>query len=233
MIVATLAVALLVTPSQSWGQGTIQTYIAVAPGQGEPNAVAFAQNMIASMRGSSLDPVPFLEPGSSVSATNAMTFDPNGTGSVIVAGFRLVTADAFLINQIGREAWSQSAANLPGTTNMVTSSSFGPSLLGVKWGPSGPGEGDIIYTSGSTSGVVLNELYMIGNSYTFRLDAGATYQQGLIDFAGFYGPVMTFNARYYLRDISSHSMVNLVVPEPTSATVVTLGFLGFLFRQRK
>lgn len=230
-IIATIVAFTMLTLS-AWAQGTaITTYMAVGPENGEPAYNNFLSSMLLGMRqGDSLAPTPisFIPNGNSVNTGSIISYDDN-TGAKLFAGFSAISPSLFSIGQMSRELWT----SFHTSSNLFSNSKFGSTVIGIKWGPNGPGTGDTVYSSGSADTVLVNELYVVANTYTIRASDPSDKDRSISAFHRLNGDSVPVNARYSLGNYFDQGTVNLCVPEPSSIAIIGIAFAGMIMSRRR
>ena len=216
---------------QARAQGTIQTYFALGPSSSEVGYLQFLGDMIQGMRvDGSLSPVPFIPSGSSINNASIVSYE-GGTGHRIFAGFSAVSPNLFSLDQISRVFGTSYSSS----SNMMSGASFGPAVLGIRWGSGGPGVNDTMYASGSANGVLVNRIIVVANAYTLVASNPSDTQRVLDAQVALHGPDVLLSARYgnIPGQYFGEGNIHLCVPEPSTGSLLAIGLIAMLPRRHK
>lgn len=221
LLCAALAAFVVCTPVVIQGQGVIQTFFAVGPQTGEPTYNSFLNGMIAGMRGNTSLSTPLIPIGSTIPAGDIVSYTDK-TGWKLFAGFSHINNTPFVLGQMTR-VFSVPPSFV--SSNTISGLKFGSALVGVKWGPDGPGTADIVYTSGEADSTPVNEIYLISNTYTILASDPSDKQRVIESYGVLHGNLVRIDASYSMGPLYGSGYVNLYVPEPSSFTLIGVGLV--------
>ncbi len=228
ILCAAVAAFVVYTSPSAMAQGSIVNFFAIGPETGEPAYAGFLANMITNMRGFPSLATPFIPMGSTIDARNIVSYD-NKTGQKLFSGSKTIDATPFTVGQISASL-SSSFFN---SSNLLTSVKFGTAVVGVKWGPDGPGTADTVYTSGDAGSTLLNELYIVSNTYTIRATDPSDKERAVESFGRLYGTLVTINSTYTKGPLMGYGSVNLSVPEPSTFALAGIGALALILSRKR
>jgi len=227
VLAAIVIIMLPISTQKCWGQGNVSVsiYFGVVQAYGSPGYTASVNNFTQGIENPSLSPVPLILPGSTISATNAFSY-PDSTGHQLIVGAHVSDPSGFTLDQamwvFFSSAWS--------FTNVFSGASFGTGCVGAN--------GSTTYTSGSTTGVVLTQLWITPGAYSYQLATGETMDQGLQDFLPSLGvssgSELQVTESVSLNGTISTGSINLQsVPEPSMIPIISVGLIMVLIHTRK
>jgi len=212
VVVIVVSMTFLATAPQARAQGVVNVdfYFGVAPAN-SPNYTTFIGNMIQGMQNPSASPVSLILPGSTISATNTFVYQDN-TGNILLTGAHVSSTTPFLLNQITWTFFSSAWA----FTNVFNGTSFGTAIVGEN--------GGTMYTSGSSAGIYITDLWIIPRAYSYLIKPGDTTSQGLVTFALGFGSNLLVTQSATIGSSIFSGTVNLqAVPAPPTPTIAQVG----------
>jgi hypothetical protein len=220
---AILVVAMLAGTSVVQGQGVVNMdfYFATIPVYGSSGFSSSMTSVVDEMKNNSTSPISLILPGSSISAVNVFSF-PGNTGNELLAGAHVSSSSTFTLDQLtwifSSSAWS--------STDVYSGMSFGAGFYGAN--------GSTVYTSGSSTGVALTDVWVTPEAYTYLLNSGETINQGLFAMTTAYGSTqIPITLSCTLNGVSSSGTVFVCTPEPTTMSLLFGSIISIAFMRRK
>ncbi len=173
-VVITTMLSFSMVNAQGENNINIDFYFATIPADGTAYYTAL-NNIIPQTINPSLSLIQLVPSGSIMSAANTFVY-PDGTGNILVTAAHVTNPSGFTLSQITWTFYSSGWS----FTNVYDGYSFCPTLIGKN--------GSKIYSSGSSSGVVLTELWITPRSLEYDLNSGQNTGQGLASFNRSFGP---------------------------------------------
>lgn len=216
------------SPSTVMAQGSIVNFFAIGPETGEPTYTGFLVNMVSSMRGIPSLSTPFIPMGSIVNARDIVSYDDR-RGQKLFSGFSHVSQTPFLLSDMS----ACLSSSFFSSSNMLSGVKFGSAVVGIRWGPNGPGSADTVYTSGAADLTLVNEVYVVANTYTIRATDPSDLERAVSSFGRLHGNLVQIDSTYSRGPLSGYGSISLGVPEPSSFTIAAIGALALCFRRKQ
>ncbi|MBP6858506.1 MAG: PEP-CTERM sorting domain-containing protein [Candidatus Pacebacteria bacterium] len=225
---ALAAFVVYASPSSLMAQGSIVNFFAIGPETGESTYTGFLVNMVSSMRGISSLSTPFIPMESVVNAREIVSYDDR-TGRKLFSGFSHISPTPFLLSDMS----ACLSSSFFSSSNMLSGVKFGNAVVGIRWGPNGPGTADTVYTSGAADLTLVNEVYVVANTYTIRATDVSDLERAVASFGRLHGDVVDIDSKYTSGSLSGYGSISLAVPEPTSFALMGIAALALTFRRKR